>query len=90
MGCLDSRRRSRTPRPALRAERAAARASGTGSTSRDDDPRLLSGAVGWIVAETVDQLTVGDHVLFVGAMRSLEAGPGRGSLVYFDRRYVSL
>jgi flavin reductase (DIM6/NTAB) family NADH-FMN oxidoreductase RutF len=57
---------------------------------RDDDPRLLQGAVGWIVVETVDQLTVGDHVLFVGSIRSLEAGPGRGSLVYFDRRYVSL
>lgn len=57
---------------------------------RADDPRLLSGAVGWIVAETIDQLAVGDHVLFVGAVRSLEPGPGRGSLVYFDRRYVSL
>lgn len=57
---------------------------------RHDDPRLLSNAVGWIVAETTAQLIVGDHVLFVGAVRSLEPGPGRGSLVYFDRRYVSL
>lgn len=61
-----------------------------GIAVRDDDPRLLSDAVGWIVAETVDRLTVGDHVLFVGVVRSLEPGPGRGSLVYFDRRYVSL
>ncbi len=57
---------------------------------RDDDPRLLADAVGWIVAETVDRLTAGDHVLFVGAVRSLEAGPGQGSLVYYDRRYAAL
>ena len=55
-----------------------------------DDPRLLDGAVGWLVAETVDQLTTGDHVLFVGAVRSLELGPGRGALVYLDRRYTTL
>jgi flavin reductase (DIM6/NTAB) family NADH-FMN oxidoreductase RutF len=61
-----------------------------GIAVREDDPRLLSDAVGWIVAETVDELTVGDHVLFVGAIRSLEEGAGPGSLVYFDRRYVTL
>jgi flavin reductase len=61
-----------------------------GIDTRDEDPRLLAGAVGWLVAETVDRLTVGDHVLFVGAVRSLEPGPGRGSLLYFDRRYLAL
>jgi flavin reductase (DIM6/NTAB) family NADH-FMN oxidoreductase RutF len=61
-----------------------------GIAVREDDPRLLADAVGWIVAETVDQLIVGDHVLFVGAIRTLEHGPGRGSLVYFDRRYLAL
>jgi flavin reductase (DIM6/NTAB) family NADH-FMN oxidoreductase RutF len=57
---------------------------------QDDDPRLIAGAVGWIVAETVDMLVAGDHVIFVGAVRSLENGPGQGSLVYHDRRYVTL
>ncbi len=57
---------------------------------RDDDPRLLAGAVGWLVAETRARLDAGDHVLFLGAVRSLEQGPGRGALVYHDRRYLSL
>ncbi len=57
---------------------------------REDDPRLLAGAVGWVVAGTVDEVAAGDHTFFVGAVRSLEPGPGRGSLVYYDRRYESL
>ena len=61
-----------------------------GITVRDDDPRLLAGAVGWIVARTVDEVAAGDHILFVGEVRTLESGPGRGSLAYCDRRYTSL
>jgi flavin reductase (DIM6/NTAB) family NADH-FMN oxidoreductase RutF len=56
----------------------------------EDDPRLLEGAVGWIVAATVERLAAGDHVIFLGAVRSLELGPGQGALVYLDRRYASL
>jgi flavin reductase (DIM6/NTAB) family NADH-FMN oxidoreductase RutF len=56
----------------------------------EDDPRLLEGAVGWIVAETSQRLDTGDHMIFVGAVRSLELGPGQGALVYYDRRYLSL
>ena len=51
---------------------------------------LLEGAVGWILADTVQRVDVGDHVIFVGAVRSLEPGPGEGALVYLDRRYVEL
>ena len=61
-----------------------------GIPARADEPLLLEGAVGWILAETVERVDVGDHVIFVGAVRSLEAGPGQGALVYLDRRYVGL
>jgi len=57
---------------------------------REDDARLLAGAVGWLVAGTVERLEAGDHVLFLGAVRSLEQGPGRGALVYYDRRYSAV
>jgi flavin reductase (DIM6/NTAB) family NADH-FMN oxidoreductase RutF len=56
----------------------------------DDDPRLLTGAVGWIVARTVQETITGDHVFFVGEVQSIEPGPGAGSLVYLDRRYSTL
>ncbi len=57
---------------------------------RDGAPRLLAGAVGWIVARTVDEVVTGDHSLFVGEVTMLEPGPGRGSLVHLDRRYLAL
>lgn len=57
---------------------------------RADDPRLLDGAVGWLVARTVEEVGAGDHALFVGAVERLEAGPGSGALVYYDRRYRAL
>ena len=57
---------------------------------RDEDPRLLTGAVGWIVARTVQETITGDHVFFVGEVESIEDGPGAGSLVYLDRRYFTL
>jgi flavin reductase (DIM6/NTAB) family NADH-FMN oxidoreductase RutF len=61
-----------------------------GIRARADQPLLLEGAVGWILARTVQRVDVGDHVIFVGAVRALEAGPGQGALIYFDRRYRQL
>jgi flavin reductase (DIM6/NTAB) family NADH-FMN oxidoreductase RutF len=61
-----------------------------GIAVREDDPLLLAGAVGWIRARTVDEFAAGDHAIFVGAIDSLELGPGQGTLVYVDRRYVEL
>jgi flavin reductase (DIM6/NTAB) family NADH-FMN oxidoreductase RutF len=56
----------------------------------DHNPFLLAGAVGWISARTVDEVVTGDHTFFVGEVLRLEPGPGRGSLVYLDRRYAAL
>ena len=61
-----------------------------GIAVREEDPLLLEGAVGWIRARTVEEFAAGDHVIFVGAVESLEPGPGQGTLVYVDRRYVEL
>jgi flavin reductase (DIM6/NTAB) family NADH-FMN oxidoreductase RutF len=61
-----------------------------GIPTRDDEPLLLDGAVGWLLADTVERLEVGDHVIFVGAVTRLETGPGQGALVYYDRRYLEL
>jgi flavin reductase (DIM6/NTAB) family NADH-FMN oxidoreductase RutF len=61
-----------------------------GIAVRDDDPRLIVGAVGWMVVQTVERFDAGDHVIFLGASRFLEEGPGQGGLVYHDRRYVAL
>jgi flavin reductase (DIM6/NTAB) family NADH-FMN oxidoreductase RutF len=57
---------------------------------RDDDPRLLANAVGWIVASTVDEVRTGDHTFFVGEIQSIEEGRGDTSLVYVHRDYQSL
>jgi flavin reductase (DIM6/NTAB) family NADH-FMN oxidoreductase RutF len=57
---------------------------------REDDPRLLTGAVGWIVARTVDQIRTGDHTLFVGEIQSIEEGRSDTSLAYVHRGYRSL
>jgi flavin reductase (DIM6/NTAB) family NADH-FMN oxidoreductase RutF len=57
---------------------------------REDDPRLLVGGIGWIVARTVDELEVGDHRIFVGEVLSLELGEHGTSLVHLDRRYYAL
>ena len=57
---------------------------------REDDPRLLVGAVGWIVARTVDEVRTGDHTFFVGEIQSLEEGRGDTSLAYVHRGYHSL
>jgi flavin reductase (DIM6/NTAB) family NADH-FMN oxidoreductase RutF len=57
---------------------------------RDDDPRLLAGAVGWIVAKTVDEIRTGDHTFFVGEIQSLAEGQADTSLAYVHRGYRSL
>jgi flavin reductase (DIM6/NTAB) family NADH-FMN oxidoreductase RutF len=57
---------------------------------REDEPRLLRGAIGWLLVRTIERFDAGDHVIFLAATQSLEAGPGVGGLVYVDRRYVPL
>ncbi len=61
-----------------------------GIDTREDDPRLLAEAVGWITARTVDQVRTGDHTLFVGEIESLEEGSAETSLAYVHRGYHSL
>jgi flavin reductase (DIM6/NTAB) family NADH-FMN oxidoreductase RutF len=61
-----------------------------GIAVRDDDPRLLQGAVGWLRVRTVQEVPTGDHTLFVGEVLDLERGPATSSLVYLDRRYSPL
>jgi flavin reductase (DIM6/NTAB) family NADH-FMN oxidoreductase RutF len=54
---------------------------------RDDDPRLLKDAAGWLVARTVDQVVTGDHTFFVGEVVSLEVGRAPWSLTYVHHGY---
>ena len=57
---------------------------------RDDDPRLLAGAAGWLTARTVDELRTGDHTFFVGEVLSVEEGAAATSLSYVHRGYTQL
>src|SRR6185503_6294979 len=57
---------------------------------REDDPRLIADAVGWLRMRTVDEVRVGDHTLFVGAVLDVERGHANTSLVYMAQEYVSL
>ena len=57
---------------------------------REDDPRLLTDAAGWLVARTVDQIRTGDHTFFVGEVQSLEEGTAETSLAYVHRGYHAL
>ena len=57
---------------------------------RDDDPRLLAGAAGWLVASTVDRIEAGDHSLFVGAIERFEEGRAGASLVHVHGGYRAL
>ena len=61
-----------------------------GIAVRDDDPRLLQGAVGWVTVRTVDHVQTGDHTFFVGELQSIEEGTAETSLAYVHRGYVSL
>ena len=57
---------------------------------REDDPRLIAGAAGWLVARTVDTLVTGDHTFFVGHVESVEEGQAATTLVYAYRTYHAL
>jgi flavin reductase (DIM6/NTAB) family NADH-FMN oxidoreductase RutF len=57
---------------------------------REDDPRLLAGASGWLTARTVDELRTGDHTFFVGEVESLEEGSAGTTLTYVHRGYQAL
>jgi flavin reductase len=57
---------------------------------REDDPRLLAGAAGWVAARTVSELDTGDHTFFVGELTWLEEGPAGTSLTYVHREYRAL
>ena len=57
---------------------------------RADEPRLLEGASGWLLARTREELDAGDHVLFLAEPSRLERGPGAGALVYLDGMYRAL
>jgi flavin reductase (DIM6/NTAB) family NADH-FMN oxidoreductase RutF len=57
---------------------------------REDDPRLLAGAAGWLTARTVQEIRTGDHTFFVGEVLSVEEGTAATSLTYVHREYRSL
>ena len=57
---------------------------------REDDPRLLVGAAGWLTARTVEELRTGDHTFFVGEVLSIEEGTAATSLSYVHRTYHAL
>jgi flavin reductase (DIM6/NTAB) family NADH-FMN oxidoreductase RutF len=62
----------------------------SGIPVREDDPRLIVGAAGWLVARTLDESRTGDHTFFVGEILSLERGSAATSLVHVDRTYSPL
>lgn len=57
---------------------------------REDDPRLLVGAAGWLTARTIDELRTGDHTFFVAEILSVEEGRAATSLSYVHRGYRAL
>jgi flavin reductase len=61
-----------------------------GIAVRDDDPTLLAGAAGWLRARTIEQVSTGDHTLFVGELDWVEEGTAAASLVYAHRGYHAL
>ena len=57
---------------------------------REDDPRLIAGAAGWMTARTVDSVATGDHTFFVGHVETIEEGVAPTTLVYAYRDYHAL
>ena len=57
---------------------------------REDDPRLLADAAGWLVARTVAQHQTGDHTFFVGEVLRVEQGTAPDSLTYIHHSYKSV
>jgi flavin reductase (DIM6/NTAB) family NADH-FMN oxidoreductase RutF len=61
-----------------------------GVETREDDPRLIAGAAGWLTARTVQTVVTGDHTFFVGDVESVEEGQAPTTLVYAYRTYHAL
>jgi flavin reductase len=59
----------------------------SGIAVRDDDPRLIADAAGWLVARTVAEHRTGDHTFFVGEILSIEEGAAADSLTYVHHTY---
>jgi flavin reductase len=57
---------------------------------RQDDPRLLANAAGWLTARTVETHTTGDHTFFVGETETIEVGSAASSLSYVHRGYRAI
>ena len=57
---------------------------------REDDPRLIAGAAGWLVARTVNEHRTGDHTFFVSEVLSVEEGAAPDSLTYVHRSYKAI
>jgi flavin reductase (DIM6/NTAB) family NADH-FMN oxidoreductase RutF len=57
---------------------------------RDDDPRLIANAVGWLWARTLEVVRAGDHTVFLAEVLDLERGPATSSLVYVNRSYTGV
>src|SRR5260221_7261694 len=57
---------------------------------REDDPRLLEGAAGWVVARTVAEHRTGDHTFFVGAGQSVEESTAAHSLTHLPPLFKSV
>jgi flavin reductase (DIM6/NTAB) family NADH-FMN oxidoreductase RutF len=57
---------------------------------RDDDPRLLAGAVGWLEARLHSAETTGDHSWFLGEVVAVELGENAPALVHVDGTLRSL
>jgi len=57
---------------------------------REDDPRLIAGAAGWLIARTVDTLVTGDHTFFIGQVESVQEGTSPTTLIYAYRTYHAL
>jgi flavin reductase (DIM6/NTAB) family NADH-FMN oxidoreductase RutF len=57
---------------------------------REDDPRLLTGAAGWLTARTIDEVRAGDHTFFVAEVHTVEEGSAPTSLAYLHSSYHAL
>jgi flavin reductase (DIM6/NTAB) family NADH-FMN oxidoreductase RutF len=54
-----------------------------------DGATLVEGAIGWLECRSVAEHAVGDHVLFVGEVVSVERGTPGPALVYREGGYAS-
>ncbi len=61
-----------------------------GIAVREDDPRLIADAAGWLTARTVDEFRAGDHTFFVAEVQTVEEGSAATSLSYVHHGYTAL